>query len=91
MVQEIFKDIDLITRINFRTLIVKNIRKKLIDNGWIIEEQETEDGVTVRLYENNVEKEWDSFLYEETAETSDIALKNSLKIISDHYKKILAN
>lgn len=88
MKDELFKDRDLIMRINFKTVRINNLRKKLIDNGWVIKDEQTPDGVKVSLYENQEEVEWFSPMYEDVDKTSDKALKKCLEVISDYYKKV---
>ena len=88
MKKELFKDKDLILRINFRTLKPNNIKNKLIKNGWIIDEEKTDDGINVKLYEDQEEKDWYSFMCEDTNKTFDKALINCLKTIKDYYIKV---
>lgn len=88
MEQVFLKDKDLILRINFNTVRINNIKKKLTDNGWVIKEEETPDGIKVTLYESEDDVEWHNHLYEDIDETSDAALKKCLNVIHDHYKKI---
>jgi len=88
MTQELFKDKDLILRINFKSVKINNLKKKLINSGWVIDEKETNDGIHVRLYESIEDKEWYNFLYEETDKTADKALKKCLIAIRDYYKKV---
>ena len=86
--EELFKDRDLILRINFKTLRIGNIRNKLIENGWVIKEEETTDGIKVTLYESQEDVEWFNHFYEDVDKTSDGALKKCLKVIRDYYKRV---
>ena len=86
--KDLFKDKELIARINFNTLKPNNIKTKLEKTGWIIVEDIVDKKVNVKMFEDSIESDFGDFLCECTDKTFNKAFVGCLKIIQDYYEKV---
>lgn len=88
---ELFKDYELFLRLNLKTVRLNNFKDKLIENGWIIKEEQTDNGINVKFYESEYDLDWDNYLYQDNDTTSNKAFKKCITVIRDYYKRIQEN